>query len=382
LGLEQALVVSNPIPDDKEMTRELHDATLADALEALTNEQITGKDVTPFLLGYFHEHTHGVSPQASIALVLNNAAIAAEIAVARAAGTNSRPTICLCGIDWLTATRRARVATRTTEQTQQARNDKGTYHACVGVKPVQTVQADHSMGPGETVMQINRRDMLMGAAAATAGSLTILTGAATAPAAPHPTLRVRSDGSQVLALQQRLAALGYWLGGVDGQFGDLTRQAVVAIQKVASLSRDGICGPLTWSRVDAGIRPQARSATGHVVEIRKTTQTLLVVDSGVVKGIYNTCTGSDQRYYHDEAWHVAVTPSGSFAVFRRENTWHNSPLGSLYRPQYFSGGIAVHGYTSVPSTPASHGCCRVSPRAMDDLCGIGGMQVGTCVLVY
>jgi hypothetical protein len=216
------------------------------------------------------------------------------------------------------------------------------------------------MGPGETVMQINRRDMLMGAAAATAGSLTILTGAATAPAAPHPTLRVRSDGSQVLALQQRLAALGYWLGGVDGQFGDLTRQAVVAIQKVASLSRDGICGPLTWSRVDAGIRPQARSATGHVVEIRKTTQTLLVVDSGVVKGIYNTC----------------------FAVFRRENTWHNSPLGSLYRPQYFSGGIAVHGYTSVPSTPASHGCCRVSPRAMDDLCGIGGMQVGTCVLVY
>lgn len=85
LGLEQALVVSNPIPDGKEMTRELHDATLAAALKALQDEQITGKDVTPFLLCYFHEHTHGVSLQANIDLVVNNAALAAEIAVALAA---------------------------------------------------------------------------------------------------------------------------------------------------------------------------------------------------------------------------------------------------------------------------------------------------------
>lgn len=77
---------------------------------------------------------------------------------------------------------------------------------------MQNVLADHSMGPGETVMELNRRDMLKGAAVATAGSLTILTGAETASAATHPTLRVCSDGSQVLALQQRLGSLGYWLG--------------------------------------------------------------------------------------------------------------------------------------------------------------------------
>ena len=152
-------------------------------------------------------------------------------------------------------------------------------------------------------MELNRRDVLKGAAVATAGSLTMLTGAGTASAATHPTLRVGSSGSQVLALQRRLTSLGYWLGGVDGQFGDLTRQAVVAIQKVAGLSRDGICGPLTWSRVDAGTRPRARSAEGHVVEIGKTTQTLLIVDSGVVKRIYNTSTGSDQRYLQGEVAH-------------------------------------------------------------------------------
>lgn len=85
LGLDQALVVANPIPDGKEMARELHDATLAAALKALKDNKITGKDVTPFLLGYFHEHTDGVSLQVNIDLVLNNAALAGEIAVTLAA---------------------------------------------------------------------------------------------------------------------------------------------------------------------------------------------------------------------------------------------------------------------------------------------------------
>jgi pseudouridine-5'-phosphate glycosidase len=82
LGLEQALVVANPIPDGKEMPRTLHDATLAEALSALADNEITGKDVTPFLLGYFHEHTQGVSLQANIDLVLNNAGLGADIAMA------------------------------------------------------------------------------------------------------------------------------------------------------------------------------------------------------------------------------------------------------------------------------------------------------------
>jgi N-acetylmuramoyl-L-alanine amidase len=237
------------------------------------------------------------------------------------------------------------------------------------------------MTPGETVMKLNRRDVLAGAVAK-AGSLTELRGAGSAAATTHPRLLVGSHGSQVLALQAKLTSLGYWLGGVDGQFGDLTRQAVVAIQKVAGLSRDGTCGPLTWSRVDAGIRPRARSARGHVIEIRKTTQTLLIVDSGAVTGIYNTSTGSNQRYEQAGAWQVAVTPCGTFQIFRQVNAWDTGPLGSLYRPQYFNGSRAVHGYTSVPSTPASHGCCRVSLPAMDHLWDGGAMQVGTSVLVY
>ena len=86
LGLPQALVVANPIPDGKEMPRDLHDATLASGLEALAAQGISGKDVTPFLLAWFHEHTHGVSLQANIDLVLGNARVAGEVAVALAHG--------------------------------------------------------------------------------------------------------------------------------------------------------------------------------------------------------------------------------------------------------------------------------------------------------
>ena len=84
LGLEQALVVANPIPDGKEMPADLHAATLASGLEALAAQRITGKEVTPFLLGWFHEQTHGVSLQANIDLVLDNARVAGEIAVSLA----------------------------------------------------------------------------------------------------------------------------------------------------------------------------------------------------------------------------------------------------------------------------------------------------------
>ena len=91
LGLQQALVVANPIPDGKEMARDLHDTTLDAALKTLQDNKITGKDVTPFLLGYFHEHTHGVSLQANIDLVVNNARLAGDIAAALAARMKGSP---------------------------------------------------------------------------------------------------------------------------------------------------------------------------------------------------------------------------------------------------------------------------------------------------
>jgi len=84
LGLPQAIIVANPIPKASAMDAGRHDRILAEALLALGQKGVAGKDVTPFLLAFFHEHTKGESLAANIALVLDNAALAGQIAVALA----------------------------------------------------------------------------------------------------------------------------------------------------------------------------------------------------------------------------------------------------------------------------------------------------------
>jgi pseudouridine-5'-phosphate glycosidase len=78
------LVLANPIAPADEMDRAVHDRVLADALAAADAEAVQGKDVTPFLLEFFHRETHGASLSANVALVLSNARLAAEIAAAGA----------------------------------------------------------------------------------------------------------------------------------------------------------------------------------------------------------------------------------------------------------------------------------------------------------
>ena len=84
LGLTQAIVVANPIPASSAMDQARHDRILAEAMHAMAEKNVSGKNVTPFLLAFFHERTQGESLAANVALVLSNAALAAQIAVAAA----------------------------------------------------------------------------------------------------------------------------------------------------------------------------------------------------------------------------------------------------------------------------------------------------------
>ena len=59
-----------------------------------------------------------------------------------------------------------------------------------------------------------------------------------------------------------------------------------------------------------------------------------------------------------------------------------APLGTLWRPKYFNGGIAIHGSPSIPGQPASHGCARLHDAAMDLLWDDDLVPVGTPVWVY
>jgi pseudouridine-5'-phosphate glycosidase len=85
-----ALVVANPIPADEQLDPDWHDQVLAEGLAGLAQKQITGKAVTPYLLAHFHETTGGASLTVNVRIILRNAELAAQVAVALAA--NGEPT--------------------------------------------------------------------------------------------------------------------------------------------------------------------------------------------------------------------------------------------------------------------------------------------------
>lgn len=205
----------------------------------------------------------------------------------------------------------------------------------------------------------------------------------TVAAAADGTLELGESGPEVQALQQRLTDLGYWLGTPDGTYGQLTRQAVMAFQKAEGLGRDGTAGPVTLGALDAASRPTPRDGGGTHLEIDLARQILLVVEGGQTRYVINTSTGNGEAYANPGGGSaVATTPPGSFAIQREIDGLRHAPLGTLYRPKYFNGGIAVHGSGSIPAHPASHGCARVTNAAMDLLWSSGLAPVGTPVLVY
>jgi lipoprotein-anchoring transpeptidase ErfK/SrfK len=104
--------------------------------------------------------------------------------------------------------------------------------------------------------------------------------------------------------------------------------------------------------------------------------------NGTIDWVLNTATGGGYTYWDHGRAHRAITPTGSFAVIRQVDGWDHSSLGMLWRPKYFVGGIAVHGYETVPPYPASHGCVRVSIQAMDWIWATGQAPVGARVVVY
>jgi len=211
---------------------------------------------------------------------------------------------------------------------------------------------------------------------------TAATAAATTMAAVRPTLRPGARGSAVVTLQKRLVALHYFdVSVADGVFGQNTYHAVVAFQKVQGLGRDGIVGPATWAKLARPYvpAPRYRLATASL-EVNLARQVLYYVRNGAIQRIIDASTGSGKWYYSQGRWAKAVTPTGRFKIYSRYNGWQFGPLGSLYRPNYFYGGYAVHGMTSVPAYPASHGCVRMTVPTMNRMWST--LRIGMPVAIY
>jgi pseudouridine-5'-phosphate glycosidase len=82
LGLHTGISIANPIPAADEIPADEIGAVITEALHELDAQGVTGQDVTPFLLRRVVDRTEGRSLVANLALVRNNAATAADLAVA------------------------------------------------------------------------------------------------------------------------------------------------------------------------------------------------------------------------------------------------------------------------------------------------------------
>jgi pseudouridylate synthase len=81
LGLAGSVLIANPVPAEQEIAAYEMEEHILLALNVAKEKNITGKDVTPFILQYIANHTQGESLEANIALIKHNAKVGAEIAV-------------------------------------------------------------------------------------------------------------------------------------------------------------------------------------------------------------------------------------------------------------------------------------------------------------
>ena len=198
-------------------------------------------------------------------------------------------------------------------------------------------------------------------AAATAGvAAARVTSSAYVPA--KRTLEYGDHGSDVRALQQRLAQLEYYPGAADGQFGSATLEAVWAFQEVQGLSADGVVGSHTAHALVSPRAPQSRYPHGGAlrVEVNLGLRVLLLYRNNKLALVSHVSSGGGYYFCSEGSCGYAITPTGHYTTTRFMPGWVTVPLGQMYNPVFFIGtAYAIHGDTDVPLQPVSHGCVRV-----------------------
>ena len=186
----------------------------------------------------------------------------------------------------------------------------------------------------------------------------------TPAAPPSPTAKPKpaAPSYDVAAVQRTLTEHKYYVGAIDGKAGPSLRSAVMAFQKVNGLSADGGVGAATLAALAAPKAPTLRaSSPSNRVEVDLDKQVLYVVKGGGVSRIMPVSSGNGATYKQkDGSTAQALTPTGWYKIERRIVGERKADLGTLYDPQYFYRGWAIHGSNSVPAVPASHGCVRVT----------------------
>jgi peptidoglycan hydrolase-like protein with peptidoglycan-binding domain len=197
-------------------------------------------------------------------------------------------------------------------------------------------------------------------ATTTAKTVTASVTAAPAYKAPSRVLAPGMKGADVKALQERLAALKYYPGTIDGEFGGNTQAALWAFQEINGVKVTGVVDAATARRLELPKAYKPASYSGKRatrIEIDQHLEVLVLFENNKIMLISHISSGGG--YYYNGGSR-AVTPNGTYNTTVYMPGWVKVPLGEMYNPVFFIGTVfAIHGDTYVPKGPASHGCVRV-----------------------
>jgi hypothetical protein len=154
-------------------------------------------------------------------------------------------------------------------------------------------------------------------------------------------------GAAVRLLQRGLRRMHYPASG-SGVYDATTERAVMAWRKVTGRARVFSADRSVLSGVLAGqgVWKVRHPHDGHHVEADISKQVLVLVDGNKVVRIQHTSSGKPST----------PTILGRFRVYRKEP---GTNAHGMVDSSYFIRGYAIHGYASVPTYNASHGCLRV-----------------------
>jgi L,D-transpeptidase-like protein len=164
----------------------------------------------------------------------------------------------------------------------------------------------------------------------------------------YPSISSGECGRAVQGFKGALRRLGYVPGG-GSCFSSRTGRAMIAYRKVNGMSRNSHAGKALVKRIFSGVggyRVKHPSAGDHA-EVDISRQILVLIENGdEVAETYHVSTGAPST----------PTVRGHFEFYSKQAGYNSV---GMYYSTYFYGGYAIHGYHSVPTYNASHGCVRV-----------------------
>jgi lipoprotein-anchoring transpeptidase ErfK/SrfK len=135
---------------------------------------------------------------------------------------------------------------------------------------------------------------------------------------------------------------------VTGYYDDATARAVLAFRKANGMSWDGFATHEVYGKLlrNQGAFKLRYPKAGKHVEFDWSRQVLVLADKGVAQRIYHASSGKPST----------PTVFGTFRFYRKQPGTNSH---GMVHSSYFIRGYAIHGYASVPTYAASHGCIRV-----------------------